>query len=91
MWKFIIIAVLVIMNIIAFSAMAIDKKKAKAGAWRIKERTLFLWTGLFGGLGGTLGMLMLRHKTQHWYFRVIFPIMLVLQIVILIFVWPMIP
>ena len=42
--------------------------KAKAGAWRIPEKTLFLATALFGGFGGTLGMTFFRHKTKHWYF-----------------------
>lgn len=75
--------VLVAMNVLAFALMAIDKKRAKAGAWRIKERTLFLATGLFGGLGGTLGMFLLRHKTKHWYFRMGFPALLVLQVILL--------
>lgn len=36
-----------------------------------------------GGLGGTLGMFLLRHKTRHWYFRVFFPLFLVLQLALL--------
>ena len=35
--------------------------------------------GLFGGLGGTLGMFAFRHKTKHWYFRVFFPVLMILQ------------
>ncbi|MBR6704025.1 MAG: DUF1294 domain-containing protein, partial [Lachnospiraceae bacterium] len=31
------------------------------------------------GLGGTLGMFLFRHKTKHWYFRVFFPLFLLLQ------------
>lgn len=75
--------VLLVMNIVAFALMAIDKQRAKKGAWRIREKTLFLATGLFGGLGGTLGMFLLRHKTKHWYFRLGFPALLVLQVVLL--------
>lgn len=75
---------ILIMNIVAFAFMAADKKRAKQGAWRIKERTLFLVTGLFGGLGGTLGMFLLRHKTKHWYFRLGFPAMLVVQAALLV-------
>jgi uncharacterized membrane protein YsdA (DUF1294 family) len=37
-----IIIYLLIINIIAFLAMYIDKQKAKKGKWRIKESTLFL-------------------------------------------------
>ena len=74
--------VALVMNIVAYALMAIDKKRAKQGAWRIKEKTLFLATGLFGGIGGTLGMFMLRHKTKHWYFRLGFPALLVVQVLV---------
>lgn len=83
---FVIAAVLVIMNFVSFFLMWKDKNAAKNGKWRIKERTLFLATALFGGLGGVMGMYILRHKTQHWYFKLFFPIFLILQIAILIFI-----
>ena len=47
--------VLVVMNIAAYVLMGVDKKRAKAGAWRIPEKTLFLVTGLFGGPPGLPG------------------------------------
>ena len=75
-----LLAVAAIMNAVAFCLMAYDKKRAKTGKWRVPERTLFLAAACFGGLGGVLGMQLLRHKTQHWYFAVFFPIFLVLQI-----------
>ena len=80
-----IIAVIAIaaMNLAAFLLMGEDKRRAKKGAWRIPEKTLFLVTGLFGGLGGTVGMFMLHHKTRHWYFRIGFPVMLIAQIALL--------
>lgn len=76
--------VLVILNGISFSLMAYDKHCAKKGKWRVPEKTLFIATGCFGGLGGVLGMVLCRHKTKHWYFRVFFPLMLAVQIVILV-------
>ena len=76
--------VLVVLNVISFSLMAYDKRCAKTGKWRVPEKTLFIATGCFGGLGGVLGMILCRHKTQHWYFRVFFPLMLAVQIVILV-------
>ena len=76
-------ALVLIMNVAAFVLMGEDKKRAKQGAWRIKEKTLFLVTGLFGGVGGTLGMFMLRHKTKHWYFRYGFPAMMIIQLALL--------
>ena len=79
---------LVVMNVLAFALMGIDKLKAKKGAWRIPEKTLFLVTALFGGLGGTLGMTVFRHKTKHWYFKLGFPALLVVQVVLLVLVLP---
>ncbi len=78
------IAVLVIMNIASFALMGHDKRCARQGKWRVPERRLFLVTACFGGLGGVLGMKVFHHKTQHWYFRVFFPVLLVLQIAILV-------
>lgn len=70
-------------NLTAFVLMGVDKRRAKKGVWRIKEKTLFLAAALGGGLGGVLGMRAFRHKTRHWYFRFGFPILLVVQIALL--------
>ena len=75
--------ILLAMNLLAFALMGIDKMKAKRGSWRIPEKTLFLVTALFGGLGGTLGMRMFRHKTKHWYFKFGFTALLAVQLVLL--------
>ena len=85
---YVIIAILFVMNLLAFALMGIDKAKAKAGAWRIPEKTLFVVTALFGGLGGTLGMNVFRHKTKHWYFKFGFPVLLVIQLAVLALVLP---
>ena len=77
--------VMVVMGIVAFAFMAYDKKQAKKGGWRVPEKTLFLVTALFGGLGGVLGMSVMRHKTQHWYFKLFFPLFLVIQVGIIVF------
>lgn len=58
------------------------RRRTAAGACR--KKTLFLVTALFGGLGGVLGMHMFRHKTKHWYFRVFFPLLLIVQIAVLV-------
>lgn len=79
----IILALLVVMNTLAFAMMGADKRRAQKGQWRIKEATLFLVTALFGGLGGTLGMFVFRHKTKHWYFRLGFPALLAVQAVLI--------
>jgi uncharacterized membrane protein YsdA (DUF1294 family) len=77
------LAVIAVMNVVAFTLMGIDKRRARRGAWRISERALFMTTACFGGLGGVMGMRLFHHKTKHWYFRVFFPAMLAAQTVIL--------
>ena len=79
----IIIAVLAVLNVVSFCLMAYDKRCAKTGKRRIPEKTLFLAAACFGGLGGVLGMTVCRHKTQHWYFKLFFPILLIVQIALL--------
>ena len=74
-------AALAVLNVISFSLMGYDKRCAKEGKWRVPEKTLFIATACFGGLGGVLGMFLFRHKTKHWYFRVFFPLFLALQAV----------
>ena len=75
---------LVILNLISFSLMACDKHRATAGKWRIPEKALFIAAACFGGLGGVLGMTICHHKTNHWYFRLFFPVLLMLQIALLV-------
>ena len=78
-----VLAVVAIMNIAAFALMGHDKKMARQGKWRVPEKTLFLVTACFGGLGGVLGMKVFHHKTKHWYFRAFFPVLLVVQVALL--------
>ena len=65
----ILAAYLVIVNLLGFAVMGIDKKRAIRGAWRISEASLFLTALMGGSLGCTLGMHYFHHKTKHWYFR----------------------
>lgn len=76
-------AVLAVLNAVSFGLMAYDKRCARAGKWRVPEKTLFLATACFGGLGGVLGMFLCRHKTKHWYFRLFFPVLLAVQVILL--------
>ena len=43
-----IIIYFVVINVIGFLIMFIDKRKAKKGAWRIQEKTIFIITALGG-------------------------------------------
>lgn len=70
---------LLAMNILAFSLMGIDKRRAQRHAWRIPEKTLFLPVLFGGGIGGTIGMFFFHHKTRHWYFKLGFPLLAIAE------------
>ena len=78
---------LIIINIIAFVSMYIDKRKAKYGKWRIQEQSLFILALIGGSIGAIIGMYTFRHKTKKLRFSVGFPIILILQIVLIISIW----
>ena len=78
-----VICYLLIVNIIAFFLMGIDKKKAQTGAWRIPEKTLFLSAILGGGVGAIAGMQLFRHKTRHRSFVIGMPLILLAWIILL--------
>ena len=80
-------AALAALNLLSFGLMAYDKRCARAGKWRVPEKVLFLAAACFGGLGGVLGMTLCRHKTKHWYFRVLFPVFLIVQIALLVWAY----
>ena len=78
---------LLAVNTLAFSLMGIDKRRAKRGAWRIAERTLFLLPLLGGSIGALAGMRVFHHKTRHWYFRWGIPAIFLLQLAACGAVW----
>ncbi len=78
---FLIIIYVVLVNIIGFAIMGIDKRKARRNAFRIPEATLFSVAIIGGSLGSTLGMFIFKHKTRHWYFKFGLPVILLLQVV----------
>ena len=82
----IVTAYLIIINLVGICIMWTDKRRAKNGAWRIKESTLFLVALLGGALGTTLGMYRFRHKTKHWYFRYGFPVILITETALAVWV-----
>lgn len=81
----VILIYLVVMNIIGFASMGIDKSKAKRGAWRIPEKTLFLIAILGGSIGSILGMKQFRHKTKHKTFTIGMPTILLVQAAIILY------
>ena len=80
-----LIVYLVIINLAGFLAMAIDKRRAKKGEWRIKEGSLFMITLLGGGIGTIAGMYLFRHKTKKLKFTVGLPTIFLMEIVLIIY------
>ena len=71
---------LAFINLLLFVLMGVDKAKAKRGARRFPEATLFFLAVVGGSLGGLLGMAVFRHKTLHKSFRIGFPVILIAQL-----------
>lgn len=79
-----IVIYFIIINLIGFFIMWLDKRKAKKGAWRIPEKTLFVITALGGGIGTIAGMYTFHHKTQKIQFVIGFPLITILEVITII-------
>ena len=71
----------IVINIIGFLIMLIDKKKAEKGKWRIPEKTIFIVTALGGGIGTISGMYVFHHKTRKLQFTIGLPFITILEII----------
>ena len=73
---------IILMNILGFGAIGLDKLKARHHKWRIPEKTLFLISILGGSAGSWLGMYTFHHKTKHISFVAGIPLIFIIQIVL---------
>nr|WP_122012603.1 DUF1294 domain-containing protein [Maliibacterium massiliense] len=79
---------LALVNLAAFALMGWDKRCARKGAWRVRERTLLWACALFGAPGGYLGMRLFHHKTQKRAFALGVPLMALVQVALaIVLVW----
>ena len=81
---------ILLINVIFFAVMGIDKriavsngKKGGKKRRRVPENTLLAGSFFGGGLGVLAGMLLFRHKTRKWKFRLGVPLLLAADLVIL--------
>ena len=81
MLKYALIVIL-ILNLISFTLMGIDKRLAIAGKRRIPESSLLFWGFLMGGPGLLLGSLVFHHKTRKWKFRLGIPAALIVNVLV---------
>ena len=76
---------LIVINILGFLVMGLDKHKAKMAERRIPENTLFMFTILGGGVGTIAGMYVFHHKTKKMKFKVGMPLVLILELLIFVY------
>jgi uncharacterized membrane protein YsdA (DUF1294 family) len=74
---------LIAFNFAAFVAFGIDKEKAEAGAWRVKESTLLMLALLGGSPGAYAGRTLFRHKTRKQPFNNYLQSIVVVQVLAL--------
>ncbi|HJV15969.1 MAG TPA: DUF1294 domain-containing protein [Bacillales bacterium] len=83
-WEEMILVVYILMNLIGLILMWVDKNRALNHKYRISERTLWL-TAMFGGaFGTTLGMRLFHHKTKHLAFKLGFPLLAAVELLLLV-------
>jgi uncharacterized membrane protein YsdA (DUF1294 family) len=80
-----IIIYYLIMNFIGFFIMRIDKNRAIHHEYRISEKTLWRTALLGGAVGTTFGMQLFRHKTKHLSFKIGFPFLAVIELILFLF------
>lgn len=71
---------LILINLVGFIQMYVDKQRARKDKWRIPEKQLFLVALVGGSVGSILGMYTFRHKTKHKSFVFGMPSILFLQV-----------
>lgn len=74
-------------NFIAFLLYGFDKSRARRGKWRIPEATLIGVAIIGGSAGAWLGMKGFHHKTKHKKFVYGLPMILVIQAVVLMWLY----
>lgn len=74
----------VAVNLISFTMMGIDKKRAQKHVFRIPESTLFVLAAIGGSIGSNAGMYLFHHKTRKWYFAYGMPVILAIQVVLML-------
>jgi len=76
---------ILIMNVIGFCLMGLDKHLARTRQWRVPEKILFGAALLGGSAGAWAGMYVFHHKTRHWYFVVGIPLILAAQLALAVY------
>lgn len=74
-----------LINLLSFILMYVDKKRAILHKWRISEKSFFILCILGGSLCEILGIYTFRHKTKRLKFTLGFPLILIIQLLIFLY------
>ena len=78
----IILGYYLLINVILYIVMAIDKKRAIKDGWRIPEKNMYLLAVLGGGVCGLIAMVFKHHKNKHLDFILIYTVTSILHMVV---------
>ena len=73
--------IFLILNLITYTMVYYDKRKAKRGEWRVPEKRFFGLAILGGAIGVFVGMRSFRHKTKHPTFVYGIPFLIFINLV----------
>ena len=77
---------LITINICQFLIMGLDKLLAIKKKNRISEKTLLINAFLGGSIGALLGMYTFRHKTKKLKFQLLYPLFLIINIFLYLYI-----
>lgn len=69
----------IVISLISFIVVGIDKSKAKKGDWRVREATLIILAFIGGAIGVLFGMVFFNHKTKKQKFYIGVPAIYILN------------
>ena len=78
----IIVGYYLLINLILYFTMLLDKRRAIKDGWRIPEKNLYLLAVLGGGVGGLLAMVFKHHKNKHLDFILTYTVTAILHMVV---------
>lgn len=84
---YLLVIYLIIINLLAFILTVSDKRRAVKHKYRIPELTLMLVAALGGSVVMYLTMIVIRHKTRHLKFMLGIPLIILVQLAIIFFLW----
>ncbi len=75
----------VLINVIGFTMVVVDKYRAIRSKWRIRESRFFYVSLLGGGFGVYSGMRIFHHKTNHRNFMWGIPLIVIIEYALVYF------